>query len=205
MARRRRARPGLHRRDGRAAVRPSTAFAFDVADVLNWANCDVEPVDVLVSNATLQWVPGHLDLLPRPGRRRRAPAAGSPSRCRELRRAQPLLRGDWPLRRRTPSTRRRVALPASHDPRSTSTRCPAWAARSTPGRRRTSTCCPARTRSSRGSPAPAPGPRCRRCPTTCAGVRGRAQAPAARGLPGRADGTSCCRSAGSSSSPHASA
>ena len=39
------------------------------------------PVDVLVSNATLQWVPGHLDLLPAlvaPGAR---PAAGSPSRC----------------------------------------------------------------------------------------------------------------------------
>ena len=39
------------------------------------------PVDVLVSNATLQWVPGHLDLLPAPGRARSPRAAGSPSRC----------------------------------------------------------------------------------------------------------------------------
>ncbi|GAA4699165.1 trans-aconitate 2-methyltransferase [Nocardioides conyzicola] len=36
--------------------------AFDVADLRSWA--PPERVDVLVSNATLQWVPGHLDLLP---------------------------------------------------------------------------------------------------------------------------------------------
>jgi trans-aconitate 2-methyltransferase len=36
---------------------------FTVADVRDWE--PAEPVDVLVSNATLQWVPGHLDLLPR--------------------------------------------------------------------------------------------------------------------------------------------
>ncbi|MCW2758661.1 MAG: Trans-aconitate 2-methyltransferase, partial [Nocardioidaceae bacterium] len=36
---------------------------YDVADLRDWA--PAEPVDVLVSNATLQWVPGHLDLLPR--------------------------------------------------------------------------------------------------------------------------------------------
>jgi len=40
------------------------AVTFDVADLRNWATGDAEPVDVLVSNATLQWVPGHLDLLP---------------------------------------------------------------------------------------------------------------------------------------------
>lgn len=34
---------------------------FEVGDVRSWTG----PVDVLVSNATLQWVPGHLDLLPR--------------------------------------------------------------------------------------------------------------------------------------------
>src|SRR3954447_20721925 len=37
-------------------------IAFDVADLRDWR--PDEPVDVLVSNATLQWVPGHLDLLP---------------------------------------------------------------------------------------------------------------------------------------------
>lgn len=33
------------------------------ADLRNWA--PQRPVDVLVSNATLQWVPGHLELLPK--------------------------------------------------------------------------------------------------------------------------------------------
>jgi trans-aconitate 2-methyltransferase len=36
---------------------------FEVGDVRGWA--PAAPVDVLVSNATFQWVPGHLDLLPR--------------------------------------------------------------------------------------------------------------------------------------------
>lgn len=38
---------------------------FEVADLRAWL-ADVPPasVDVLVSNATLQWVPGHLDLMP---------------------------------------------------------------------------------------------------------------------------------------------
>ncbi|MGZ4438321.1 MAG: trans-aconitate 2-methyltransferase [Nocardioidaceae bacterium] len=36
---------------------------FEVGDVSTWQ--PERPVDVLVSNATLQWVPGHLDLLPR--------------------------------------------------------------------------------------------------------------------------------------------
>src|SRR6187431_680719 len=37
-------------------------IVFDVADLRDWRPS--VPVDVLVSNATLQWVPGHLDLLP---------------------------------------------------------------------------------------------------------------------------------------------
>jgi trans-aconitate 2-methyltransferase len=39
-----------------------TDIAFEVGDVRDWR--PAEPVDVLVSNATLQWIPGHLDLLP---------------------------------------------------------------------------------------------------------------------------------------------
>lgn len=35
---------------------------FAVGDLREWE--PAEPVDVLVTNATLQWVPGHLDLLP---------------------------------------------------------------------------------------------------------------------------------------------
>jgi len=44
----------------RAADGPIT---FDVVDLRDWR--PAAPVDVLVSNATLQWVPGHLELLPR--------------------------------------------------------------------------------------------------------------------------------------------
>lgn len=35
---------------------------YDVADLRDWSPAG--PVDVLVCNATLQWIPGHLDLLP---------------------------------------------------------------------------------------------------------------------------------------------
>ncbi len=38
-------------------------LTFEVADLRTWQ--PDEPVDVVVSNATLQWVPDHLDLLPR--------------------------------------------------------------------------------------------------------------------------------------------
>lgn len=38
-------------------------LAFEEADLRHWV--PAAPVEVLVSNATLQWVPGHLDLLPR--------------------------------------------------------------------------------------------------------------------------------------------
>ena len=37
---------------------------FEVGDIRGWAERATGPVDVLVSNAALQWVPGHLDLLP---------------------------------------------------------------------------------------------------------------------------------------------
>ena len=47
-------------REGAAAA---AGVAFEVADLREWQA--EEPVDVLVSNATLQWVPGHLELLPR--------------------------------------------------------------------------------------------------------------------------------------------
>jgi trans-aconitate 2-methyltransferase len=47
--------------DKARAVDPS--IAFEVADLRTWASGG-DPVDVLVSNATLQWLPDHLDLLP---------------------------------------------------------------------------------------------------------------------------------------------
>ena len=45
-----------------AARRDAPGVAFEVADLRDWRPAD--PVDVLVSNATLQWVPDHLELLP---------------------------------------------------------------------------------------------------------------------------------------------
>lgn len=46
-----------------AARREVPGIAFEVGDLRAWV--PAEPVDVLVSNATLQWVPGHRELLPR--------------------------------------------------------------------------------------------------------------------------------------------
>jgi len=46
----------------RAAEHASDRVSFAVADLRRWRPST--PVDVLVSNATLQWVPGHRDLLP---------------------------------------------------------------------------------------------------------------------------------------------
>jgi trans-aconitate 2-methyltransferase len=45
-----------------SARRTVPGIDFEVADLRDWRA--EAPVDVLVSNATLQWVPGHLDLLP---------------------------------------------------------------------------------------------------------------------------------------------
>jgi trans-aconitate 2-methyltransferase len=47
----------------RARASGAPGARFEVADLREWESD--RPVDVLVSNATLQWVPGHLDLLPR--------------------------------------------------------------------------------------------------------------------------------------------
>jgi trans-aconitate 2-methyltransferase len=52
-----------------AARAAESDLAFEVADLRGWVAGDATPVDVLVSNATLQWVPGHLDLLPALARR----------------------------------------------------------------------------------------------------------------------------------------
>jgi trans-aconitate 2-methyltransferase len=43
----------------------SRRLGFEVGDLREWVADEQERVDVLVSNATLQWVPDHLELLPR--------------------------------------------------------------------------------------------------------------------------------------------
>jgi trans-aconitate 2-methyltransferase len=45
------------------AAPSDTGVEFTVGDIREWSGLG-DPVDVLVSNAALQWVPGHLDLLP---------------------------------------------------------------------------------------------------------------------------------------------
>ncbi len=47
-----------------AARQAVEGVEFEVADLRDWLQ-RAGQVDVVVSNATLQWVPGHLDLLPR--------------------------------------------------------------------------------------------------------------------------------------------
>ena len=46
----------------RAAAGGFEPVRFEVGDVRTWR--PPEPVDVLIANATYQWLPGHLDLLP---------------------------------------------------------------------------------------------------------------------------------------------
>ena len=90
-------------------------ISFEVADLRTWVS-GADPVDVLVSNATLQWVPGHLDLLPALVRRTRPGgwlAFQVPGNFDEpshtIRR---VLAGEAPYAAHT----RGVAVPRSHDP-----------------------------------------------------------------------------------------
>ena len=189
LARGRPPRPRLQPRDDREGPRPPTPpIDFDVADLRDWSR-EAEPVDVLVSNATLQWVPGHLDLLPRAGRAGSGRAAGSRSRCPATS-TSPATRSapSSPPRRRTPTTPAASRSPAATTRPSTSRRWPRSAAASTPGRRRTSTSSPAPTRSSPGSPAPAPARPSRRCPTTCGRASRRSSGAASRAAYPERDG-----------------
>ncbi|GAA3631128.1 trans-aconitate 2-methyltransferase [Microlunatus ginsengisoli] len=54
------ASPAMIRRAGQYA---GDRLRFSLGDIRDWQ--DAEPVDVVVSNATLQWVPGHRAVLPR--------------------------------------------------------------------------------------------------------------------------------------------
>ena len=91
--------------------------AFDVVDLRDWAAAsDAAEVDVLVSNATLQWVPGHLDLLPalvgrvRPGGWLAFQVPGNFDEPSHTIRSE--LAAEAPYAGHT----RDVAVPSSHDP-----------------------------------------------------------------------------------------
>jgi trans-aconitate 2-methyltransferase len=88
---------------------------FEVTDLRAWA-AEADPVDVLVSNATLQWVPGHLDLLPdlvgrvRPGGWLAFQVPGNFGEPSHTIRTD--LAAEAPYAEHT----RDVAVPSSHDP-----------------------------------------------------------------------------------------
>ena len=108
-----------------AAAPDSGDVEFVVGDIRDWparVSSPEQAIDVLVSNAALQWVPGHLDLL---GGLVETVAPGgwfalqvpATSRSRATRSG-----ASWPRRRRTPGTRRmsRPRTPTTRRPTSVS-------------------------------------------------------------------------------------
>lgn len=97
-----------------AARRDVSGVAFEVADLRKWT--PAARVDVLVSNATLQWVPGHLDLLPRllraitPGGRLAFQVPGNFGEPSDT------LRDELAAREPYAAHTADVALPEAHDP-----------------------------------------------------------------------------------------
>jgi trans-aconitate 2-methyltransferase len=95
------------------AAEPGIDFA--VADLGDWAAAD-DLVDVLVCNATLQWIPGHLDLLPalaghvRPGGWLAFQVPGNFDEPSHTIRTE--LAAEAPYQEHTQG----VAVPSSHDP-----------------------------------------------------------------------------------------
>ena len=187
----------------RAAAASSRDRASRPADLRDLARRR-EPVDVLVSNATLQWVPGHLDLLPAlvghvaPGGWFAFQVPGNfdePSHAllHELA-AEPRVRR---------AHRGRRACPHAHDPAVYADALRDLGLRGrrlgddVPARAR-----PARTRSSPGSAAPAPGPTLQALPDDLRrGVRGRSTRRCCARPTRPARTARRCRSAGSSWSP----
>ena len=179
------------------ATTPAVDFA--VGDLRDWAT-GADQVDVLVSNATLQWVPGHLDLLPdlvarvAPGGWLAFQVPGNFDEPSHTIRAE--LAAEAPYAEHTAG----VAVPASHDP---AVYLDALRGARLRGRRLGDDVPPRPRRRGPGvhlglrhrRPADAPGAARR----PAARLRGGVQAAAAGGVPGSATAAWCCRSAGSSS------
>ncbi|HEX3932133.1 MAG TPA: methyltransferase domain-containing protein [Nocardioides sp.] len=98
----------------RARVADS-GIAFEVADLRTWVTTAGQ-VDVLVSNATLQWVPDHLDLLP--GLVSRVSDGGWLAFQVPANFAEPshVIRTELAAEARYAEHTRDVAVPSSHDP-----------------------------------------------------------------------------------------
>ena len=190
-----------------AAAQPGLgqSVTYAVADLRDWQ--PERPVDVLVSNATLQWVPGHLELLPslvaavEPGGWFAFQVPGNFDEPSHAIRAE--LAAEAPYAEHTAN----VAVPSSHDPAVyydalTAAGCSVdvWETTYTH-------VLSAPTPSSPGCPAPAPARPSRRCRTTC-GRASRRSSSAGWPRPTRPAPTArcCCRSVGCSrwpgSTPH---
>ena len=165
------ARPALARRYGvrrgqltgdggrRGRARHRRAAELRLGDVQTWAPSG--PVDVIVTNAVLQWVPGHLDLLVglvaalAPGGWLALQVPGNFESASHTAIAELRTSPRW----RSRSATGRCGRSLSRRPRPTSTGWRPPGATSTCGRPRTSTCWPAMTPSWSGSG----GPLCVRC------------------------------------------
>nr|WP_110207024.1 methyltransferase domain-containing protein [Nocardioides daejeonensis] len=98
-----------------AAAPSHPRVRFEVGDLRAWAAAS-DSVDLLVSNATLQWVPGHLALLPELARRVRAGgwlAMQVPGNFSEPSHA---LRSELAAEAPYAEHVREVAVPSAHDP-----------------------------------------------------------------------------------------
>ena len=97
------------------AARAAGATA-EVGDLRSWASADRPTVDLLVTTATLQWVPGHLDLLPALLRRVRPGGALAMSVPGNFREPSHTLRREIAARPDYARHLAGVAEPAAHDP-----------------------------------------------------------------------------------------
>lgn len=97
------------------AQRDVPGVAFEVTDLCDWAAGD-DGVDVLVTNATLQWVPGHLDLLPAMVRRLRPGGWLALQVPGNFDQPSHTLRDELAAEEPYATHLRDVARPAAHDP-----------------------------------------------------------------------------------------
>lgn len=87
-----------------------------VGDLADWARTDQDPLDLLVTTATLQWVPGHLQLLPDLVRRVRPGGVLAMTVPGNFEEPSHTVRRDLASRPRYAEHLTGVASPAGHDP-----------------------------------------------------------------------------------------
>jgi len=99
-----------------AARRDVPGVSFEVADLRGWCASE-ERADVVVSNATLQWLPDHLDLLPALAGRVRPGGWLAFQVPANFDQPSHTIRAELAAREPHAAHTRDVAVPSSHDPR----------------------------------------------------------------------------------------